>query len=801
MKPWLSMCLALLLVAGCADEPTEREPQVLEVGPEGGTLSFGNGVTLEFPPGAVSETTAIEVDFLPIGRADAILLGRGDALLEKRCLGGFLIEPTMEFGAPVKATVPILPPRSHEVMWEIIIDYETGEWWPTETDIAYFADRGVVEFEFTHTSSRATAGATGASTTPEWFEQSLVDLRCRYSSANPECDALDPAQPSCCLRPPGRRESGCICCREKDQRQQSNATEFSRSRGSNVCEFLSDRLISTYYECQNPDGSTLVESHVAGELSPSCSEDTTLEVEIRPNPVNMLVCDTQALTATVRAVSEGGEVIPSIPVDVLWRAPLTDKVRFVDDGVVEAISPGSTLVFADVGIRPYSPSSAKVNVRSNVSWFGVEGPAQPLEIDEQAVLTATLIHDDGGLLDPSTVRWSGGDPTILLVDSSTGAATTVTAVGRGCVNIEATYQIDCETVRTSFPVCVECSPLTMAITPESADLVRGESTPLRVDILDEDGTPLDTSGVLWTTADSAVARVGNLTGPQTLVEAVNQGQTEVVATYDDFCQLKDESAVIDVGCVDLEISDDQVFLDVDESHPLSVRAVDADGDAVLIPEAELRWESDNLGAVTVSPRSGRSTVSVRGVEPGHALITVSYDDGACDTRTAHASVEVTEDEGIGGTWKLSATSQRERCRYTGQEWWTESDRSTFLTRVRELPMSDRIVATYLPHLGPVLTGRWDEDSSDFELATASSDPAECAYLLTHGDVCGDAINCQRVSCRVVTVVEGTTDEDLEGLNAASEWYYSVTFAWGPDDSRGETTWECEGSSELEGERL
>ena len=33
MKPWLSMCLALLLVAGCADEPTEREPQVLEVGP------------------------------------------------------------------------------------------------------------------------------------------------------------------------------------------------------------------------------------------------------------------------------------------------------------------------------------------------------------------------------------------------------------------------------------------------------------------------------------------------------------------------------------------------------------------------------------------------------------------------------------------------------------------------------------------------------------------------------------------------------------------------------------------------
>ena len=116
-------------------------------------------------------------------------------------------------------------------------------------------------------------------------------------------------------------------------------------------------------------------------------------------------------------------------------------------------------------------------------------------------------------------------------------------------------------------------------------------------------------------------------------------------------------------------------------------------------------------------------------------------------------------------------------------------------------MSDRIVATYLPHLGPVLTGRWDEDSSDFELATASSDPAECAYLLTHGDVCGDAINCQRVSCRVVTVVEGTTDEDLEGLNAASEWYYSVTFAWGPDDSRGETTWECEGSSELEGERL
>ena len=772
----------------------------MSVGPDGGTLRFPNHVVLDFPPGAVTEETSIAVDYLPMGRADAILLGRGDGFLDKRCLGGFLIEPHLEFAVPVKATVPVLPPRSFEVMWQGYIDYEKGEWWPEETDIEYFADRGVVEFDITHTSDWATMAASGSSTAPDWFRQSVLELGCQFSTANPACALLDEAQPPCCHLI--TRPETCVCCREKSQRQQSNATEYSRSRGSTICELLSDRVISTYYECTGSGGDPLVESHVTGELSPSCPPDTKVEVEIQPKPVSMLVCDTQVMSATARAVSETeGVVIPKIEFDPLWRTARSDIVYFPEDGVLEAVGPGSTKIFADTGL-PSLPLGlpVSVEVRSNVSFFGIDGPTHSLELDEQATLTATLIHDDGGLLDPSTVSWSGGDPEILTLDTVVGSSTTVTAMGRGCVDIVASYQYDCESVEATIPVCVECEILTMALTPESATLVRGETLHMDVDVLDENGDPLDTSGVLWGSEDGSVARPSTAPGPTTLVEAVGKGRTEITATYDDLCQLKEARAEIEVSCVELELSERVVFLEEDETRTLSVRALGPDGQAVLIPEAEVMWGSDDP-AVSVSPTSGSFSTEVRGEHPGHAVVTASYEDGACGTISAYASVDVTEDDGIGGTWELSSPSVTERCRYTGGDWWSDRYAMSFFTRVRELSMSDRIVASYIPPQGPALRGYWDEVYGDFELSVVSSNTDECGYLLTaEDDLCAGAIDCRLESCKLVTIVEGRTNVDVDEIDAHSEWYYSVTFSFGEPGLRGETTWECEGSANLSGER-
>ena len=59
--PWLQLLLF--------DEEPE---QTHEVGPEGGTFKFPNGVVLDIPKGAVTEQTTITVKDVPCSKADPI---------------------------------------------------------------------------------------------------------------------------------------------------------------------------------------------------------------------------------------------------------------------------------------------------------------------------------------------------------------------------------------------------------------------------------------------------------------------------------------------------------------------------------------------------------------------------------------------------------------------------------------------------------------------------------------------------------------------------------------------------------
>ena len=82
---------------------TTPRPIENEIGPNGGTLTFSNGVKLVFPPGAVDAPTVITIENLPAAQIDAILSNPAMVSTRtKRFLGGFSAKPEgLTFKVPV----------------------------------------------------------------------------------------------------------------------------------------------------------------------------------------------------------------------------------------------------------------------------------------------------------------------------------------------------------------------------------------------------------------------------------------------------------------------------------------------------------------------------------------------------------------------------------------------------------------------------------------------------------------------------------------------------------------------------
>ncbi|MBW2509270.1 MAG: hypothetical protein JRE81_11610 [Deltaproteobacteria bacterium] len=433
----MAFALTVALAIGCSsgdDDGTGGGPagaggsggvggysETATVGPEGGVLRFSNGVVLDVPAGAVSEAVDITIGDLPPGEVDTIVQAREFVLSEERTLGGFRIEPHLEFDVPITGTLPIEKPEPYELLWRAEVDFESGKAWLAETNIEYDPARGVAEVEIPHTSNVVILGQDGSPSMPAWLAWSLTDAFCSSAELNPlnsRCEDLDPLQPACCLiTPPSDRPSGCVCCRQGAANFQSSAADYSRSRASGDCELLTDQALAQYYECTLPDGSPApVEQHIVGAVSPNCHEDMILDVEIQPDPLDMFICETLQLTATVEGRRPDGTIeIPKQPWPVAWRTADDRVARFDNpaDGRVYGASAGFTRVFAQTGIAslPF-PARKPLIVRSNVQSLSADPSATEINILDGEILTATVTKHDATPLDAEQVTWFSVDESI-----------------------------------------------------------------------------------------------------------------------------------------------------------------------------------------------------------------------------------------------------------------------------------------------------------------------------------------------------------------------------------------------------
>jgi hypothetical protein len=774
------------------------------VGPEGGVLHFPNGIVLDFPAGAVSETVEITVDELPTEELDAILEAREYVLSELRTLGGFLIEPHLEFAVPITGTIPIAQPEPYELLWRAEVDFDSGKAWPSETSLEYDPVRGVVEVEIPHTSNAVILGHDGAPSMPAWLRWAFTDAFCstaELNRGNAQCEALDPLQPGCCLiQPPSDRPPSCSCCRQGAARHQSNAADYSQSRASGDCEIVTDQVLAEYYDCTLANGSPVpVEQHILSAVSPNCSEDMILKVEIEPSPIDMFVCETQQLTATIEGRRPDGTVeIPKQSWPVVWRTS-DDRVARFDDpttGAVYGASEGFTRVFAQTGIDklPF-PARVPLIVRSNVQSLSVDPPAAQVNILDGEVLTATVTKHDGTPLDEDQVTWFSMDESIAYVTQDSGSFTSVRGVAQGCTDVVAGYTYDfCEIVSTVVPVCVDCRRISFSVRPDTIKVIAGAGNTVVAEALDE-GNVVDASAVRWESNKVFVASPEQPSGAQARILGIRPGQAVVTATYEDDCQVIRDTVEVEV-CPALAIEPSASIISPGDTVELTLQAVDAFGNPVPWTLEDVVWDTSTPGIVSLNTTSVSGRVIVRGSSPGLGYVRAIY-EGECGTQTVLAQVQVQEAV-LEGDWNVQAVWGEQDCYINGSldlETTFASDDSLTISveqsgpsvtaQYEDYPESQPFTGTVYSTLDPLLP-------YELELSVGSTATADCLELSRSG-----ATLYGQPVCSACAVAECTETEEVSGYVTPGGDAFFGQSEWGLTalSEAGDTLF-CEGEAAL-----
>jgi hypothetical protein len=804
---------------------------VQTVDSSGGTFKFPGGIVLEVPSGAVLEDVDISLKLIECDPIDPILNDRVLSSDEKRCVAAFRGEPSgLQFEVPVVATLPVPPVESGRFLILTEVEQSAATYRILPSTLEYDAASGLVQVQISGFSDEVVTSLDlrpEEEFGPEWAAageemDDEINTKCASCAAQtgndgenlPFCENLDPYQGSCCLIPSDLRGacySSCFCCKDRKVKSVVSSVEVS----SEVCEVVADEVDVTYPDC--PGAPTY--RHSVIETSEECPRDMELEISVLPPAVDLLACESTKLQATIEGRRpDGSVVLPAQKLPAIWRSLDPNVAKFVGlDGSLKAGVAGLTAVEARMSIDPASPVGlGTVNVRSNIDSFTLDPAHIALIVDEMRLLESNVVAAPGAPaagappLDPNEVTWTSLNPNIAVVTPA-GALASVIGLDRGSTSIVAEFTYQCET-RTAFAdITVDCQPVTFAVDPSTIDLLVDvdESRLLVATALDENDELLDTTGVTWSSGNETVVDLFTPVGPHTIVQGLQPSSTPipVTATYDDGCQTKEASALVTVGCVDLELSVTKGIVKVDAFLPIVVSALDRNDNPVQIDETSINWSSTDPNTAAVIPSVG-SLTNVIGIAPGTVTITAAFDEGTCSVRTATASIEVREDTTIAGDWHLDPITQSEQCRYAGHEWWEEDPFPGFDIRISQ-PLgedSDYIEATYIPDTGTILTGSWNANTGDFNLSTDTSDVGQCGYLFfwdDGADLCGEAIGCTFLSCQITTDVSGTTTDSVNSFGGFSSWYLAVTFSYerGEGLPLGFTTWECQGSATYDGDRL
>ena len=327
---------------------------------------------------------------------------------------------------------------------------------------------------------------------------------------------------------------------------------------------------------------------------------------------------------------------------VSWSSGAPDVASISPAGILTALAPGNTVLFATVeGVV----GTTTVTVRAVAVGSVVVTPSTSSVVVGNAVQLSASVRDAAGNpLDGRLVGWTSSDDAIAVV-SSTGRVTGL-KVGTATITASSEGKSGTATVTvTGAPVA------SVTVSPPNAALTIGQTTPLAAKTFDASGAELTGRAITWTTSATAVATVSS-TG---VVTATGAGTATITATSEG----KTGTATITVSTVSVAtvtVAPTTLSLQVGSSGSLTATTRDAQNN--ILTGRVITWTSGAPGVATVAQDG-----TVTAVAPGTSVVTATS-EGKSGTATVTvmavpvASVSVSPTSAsltIGGTQQITAT--------------------------------------------------------------------------------------------------------------------------------------------------
>jgi uncharacterized protein YjdB len=335
-------------------------------------------------------------------------------------------------------------------------------------------------------------------------------------------------------------------------------------------------------------------------------------VSLDRTTLTMTEGDIQKLTATV---------IPSDATnkDLIWLSDNTSIVTVSSEGIVTAISPGTTVITVKT-IDGNKTATCSVIVNAKVvSVTGVilDRSSMTMTEGDKQTLIATVNPSNAT---NQSVSWSSGNSSIATVNNSG----VVTAVSAGTTTITVKTEDGNKTATCTVTVVAKkISVTSVRISETNLSMTEGETHSLSATVSPSDATD---QSVTWTSSNSSVATVSS-TGR---ITAVTAGTTTITVTTNDggykaTCTVTVKAKVVSVTGVTL----DRSSMTMTEGDKQTLIATVNPSNAT---DPTVSWSSSNASVATV----GNSGV-VTAISTGTATITVRTNDGG---RTATCTVTV-----------------------------------------------------------------------------------------------------------------------------------------------------------------
>jgi len=360
-------------------------------------------------------------------------------------------------------------------------------------------------------------------------------------------------------------------------------------------------------------GSATITATVEGKSGSSTVTVTPIAVgSVTLQPASGSIAVGQTTTPAITVKDANGTVVTDRA--VAWSSSNSAIASVSSAGVVTGVAPGTatitatsegksgtfsvTVTAAAVGSITVQPSTASV----------VEG--------QTTALAATVKDANGTVLTDRVVAWSSNNPAVATV-SQTGV---VTGVAAGSAIITAAS----ESKSATATVTVTGVPVgTVTVSPTSASVAVGQTTPLGVVVKDADGTVVTDRAVAWTSSAPAVATVS----PSGVVTGVSAGTATITATSEG----KTGSSTVTVTLppvATVTVSPAPLNTFVGTTSQMTATTKDAAGN--VLTGRTIAWTSSNTAVATVS-----STGQVTGVAQGSATITATS-----ETKSGTSTVNV-----------------------------------------------------------------------------------------------------------------------------------------------------------------